>query len=186
MSTKLDIYNMALTLLGQPPIASLTDTSKGTLLLNAVYDLVRDDCLREHHWNFSIIREDLVADTGAPVYGYDYHYVVPPECLKIIETDPPEAVYETENLLLLTDEDEISLKYVSRIDDETIFDTKFTQFFATRLAAKICYNLTASPQREQTLHELAARELAAAKAVDGQEDSIRTITMENTWLDEMV
>ncbi len=182
LSTKLDIYNMALSMLGEATITSLTANTKAVSLLNSIYTLVRDDCLRDHHWNFATLREALTEDTATPAFGYAHQFVMPVACLKLISTDPEEAVYELENNLLLTDEDTISIRYVSRVTQESVFDVKFTQFFATRLAAKICYNLTASASREEGLYALAAKELAGAKAVDGQEDSIKEFFAE-TWIE---
>jgi hypothetical protein len=172
---------MSLILLGEKLITSLNDTGKPAQLLNAVYTIVRDECLRDHHWNFAIEREALVLDSTAPAFGFASRFTLPPGCLKVIVAEPDYVDYVTEGGYLLTDEEAISIQYVKRVTDESLFDVKFVNFFATKLAAKISYNLTANAGREESLLKQSIMELAGAKAVDGQESSPAEI-IADTWI----
>lgn len=171
MSSKLDIYNMVAVHLGENIISSLTSTAKIVSLINAVYANVRDDLLRDHPWNFALVREELVAD-DTPIFGYDYSFLIPPQCLRVVEISVDDSPYVIEGTVILTDESELSLRYVSRITDETLFDVKFTHALGALLAAKICYNLTGSHQREVSLYELAKSYLPATKAIGGIEEPV--------------
>lgn len=181
MADKLAIYNQAIALLGEMPIASLANTGKACVLLSVVYDYVRDNLLRDHPWNFAITRDTLSPFSTSPTWGYDYQFSVPSDCLKILEIENV-TDYTIENNYILCDDDEINVKYIYRNTNTCQYDSKFIEVLAAALAAEICYNLTANSSREQGLREHFKLLLAGAKAVDGQENGAREI-IANTWLD---
>jgi hypothetical protein len=182
VATELEIYNLVCAHLGEPLLTALPSTKKIATLLDAVYPTVRDDLLRDHQWNFAIKREALVA-SATPAYGFDYSFLIPPQCLRVIDTDPDKVAYSIEGVEILTDESSLSLRYVERITDESLFDIKFTKAFAALLAARICYNLTGSHQREVDLTSLAQSYVPPAKAVGGLEEPTENTEL---WYESMV
>lgn len=60
---EVDIANAALIALGQSTITALTDENENARRCDAVFDIVRDDLLVKHPWNFAIKRATLVEIT---------------------------------------------------------------------------------------------------------------------------
>ena len=78
MTTEVDIVNAALIKLGERTIASLTDAVKPAQLANAVYADLRDALLREHPWNFAMVRVSLaVRAARQPEAGRGTAYLLP-------------------------------------------------------------------------------------------------------------
>ena len=86
MSTILEICNSALIKLGVEPITSLdplVDDSKAARLCAATYEMIRDDLLASHYWNFAMKRATLVVNATGPLYDYSYAYDLPADSLRI-------------------------------------------------------------------------------------------------------
>lgn len=179
---KLTVYNMALAYLGEKPLNSLTDDTKASTLLNTIFDLIRDDVLREHPWNFAITRVALTLSVTTPAWGYARQFGLPSDCLKVLGTDYSDIDYRIEGAYLLTDESSINLKYVSQVTDLTAWDVKALTMLAMRLAAEIAFNLTASSSREEAMLKMYLMRLSTAKSIDGQEDAGSELEV-NAWLD---
>lgn len=91
MVTDVDIVNAALIKLGERTIASLSDAVKPALLANAIYADLRDALLREHPWNFAVVRTSLAVPASlAPGGRYGTAYMLPdggggaPRCLRLL------------------------------------------------------------------------------------------------------
>lgn len=72
MATSLQIKNMALRLLGVARIAQTdldNETNEHSRILNDIYELVRDEVLAVHPWNFAIKRAELT-ELGGTVTGW--------------------------------------------------------------------------------------------------------------------
>ena len=179
MSTKLDIINLALDYLGELPVTSLEETDNRALtVLLAIYNLTRDELLREHSWNFAIKRATL---TVGEEYGDFYRYPIPQDCLRLLTVDDSFSWRTEYGYIVCNQSNSIGISYISRITNEALFDTKFSILLATKLAAEISYNITGDSAREANLHKLFYSRLAAAKAVDGQEGGIMQLEVTD-WL----
>jgi hypothetical protein len=185
-SSDVEICNIALKRLGCALIVSLTDGSDQASALSAVYNSTRDRLLRELPWNFAQFRVRLASDpTKTPVFGYAYAYPLPtmPYCVKVNETDPPDAVFDIENTIdsagkitgrvLVTDESQISIRYTGQVTDPQQFDASFVEAFASDLAAQVAYPLTESEAKTKSAAAWADAALKHAQTVNGQEGSTR-------------
>ena len=65
-----DIANKALTYLGADAITNVSDDTVEGRAINRIFEQSRDYCLRDHPWNFALIRVALAADTTSPVWEY--------------------------------------------------------------------------------------------------------------------
>ena len=70
--TETDICNMALDILKEAPISSLTDVRPIASWLNRNFATQRDAALSLANWNFALTRTTLAADATAPAFGWDY------------------------------------------------------------------------------------------------------------------
>jgi len=168
-----EICNNALQHLGANPIMALDDGSKEASYANQFYAQTRDAILRAHPWNFAIRRQALAKAATAPIFGFANAFTLPadPYCLRVLETDPPEAYYKIEGRSLLTDEGAISIRYIASEEDPSRFDPLFTEALAAALAAKLAFPVVESATLQKLMIELAIAKLAEARSIDSQEGS---------------
>jgi hypothetical protein len=69
MASQLDVYNLALDIVGESPASSLTDTTKAVGLLNRKWDYAIDEVLREFTWNFARKSVELEYTAGYGIYS---------------------------------------------------------------------------------------------------------------------
>lgn len=88
VTSKLEIWNIALTRIGHEPISEEGENTKAGRLCRMHYPLVLDAVLRAHPWNFAIRRAELAALTTVPTYEFSTAFALPtnPYCIKVIRT----------------------------------------------------------------------------------------------------
>jgi len=162
------ICNKALYLLGEDEIAALTDADKPARTCNVFYEPVRDALLRQFPWNFAITRVALSKLSDAPIFGFANQFQLPTDCLRVLGTDP-DVTFKVEGKKILADVDTLSIRYISRVTDPTIYDSQFVDLLAARLASEIAIPLTDNHTRQQEMMALYTIRLRAARTSDSQE-----------------
>jgi len=179
-TTFVQIANRAITFLGGTTITALTDDTKEGRACLRLYEQSRDQLLRDHPWNFAIKRARLAANTTAPVFEYTNAFDFPDDTLRIIDVDTTEE-WAVEGRQIVTDASApLDIVYIERVDDPTLFDSKFIEAYALRLAADIAYDITASQTVATKTETKYAALLQEARLVDAQESLSAN---EQTWLD---
>ena len=174
-----DIANKALTYLGSNAITSITDDTVEGRAINRIYEQSRDYCLRDHPWNFAMIRVALAADTTAPVWEYTNSFPWPSDCLRIIEVNTTEE-WAVEGRSIVSDAAApLQILYISKITDTSIYDAKFVEAYAMRLASDVAYELTANQTVVAAAENKYISLIQEARLVDAHESSSAT---EDTWL----
>ena len=195
MASQVDIANRALTKLGAARIISFGDDNKQARAVSSMFDIVRDAELRSHIWSFSIKRTSLPALISAPDWGFKSEYQIPADCLRILMVNDvyggpnmsdyrnsPTADYSLEGNKILTDFGApLKLRYISRVQDTTQWDSMFVEAMACRLAMEMAEDLTQSNTK---------RELAQAEYMAMLRSAIRASSIEqpaqdlpdNSWL----
>jgi len=178
-----EIANRAITFLGGDVITALTDDTKEGRVVNRIYEQSRDQLLRDHSWNFAIKRVQIAANTTSPVFEYTNAYDWPSDCLRIIEVDTSEE-WAVEGRQIVTDEGApLDVVYIHSVTDPSLFDTKFVEAYALRLAADMAFDITASQAAAQLAETKFITYMNSAKTVDGQESLPAS---EQSWLDARV
>lgn len=158
MATVVDIINVALTLLGESRIMSLSDNSKPAREANAIYESVRDSLLAGYNWSFAKTRAQLPASATAPAFEYAYAYPLPVDCLRVVFvgdyyvgmdlTDyrgAPTEMFTIEGREILTDMGSpLNIKYIKRQTDSTLFSANFSASLSAKLAENLAEPLTQS------------------------------------------
>ena len=83
-NTKIMIWNMALDLLREQPLAAITDEKATAKWLTRNYDQQRDYLLERLPWKFALDRDEIAADATAPAWGWSYRYLLPTDALRIM------------------------------------------------------------------------------------------------------
>jgi hypothetical protein len=188
MASQVEICNLALIRLGESKITTLSDNSKAAILLSSIWDLIKDEVLQAHSWNFAVLRAQLEAEETAPDWGYAYEYPLPGDCLRFLGiNDDPDIEYRLEagvdgKSVFCDEGSPINVKYVTAIDDPELFDPNFVNALGWRLAGDLAFPLTANANLVNAMMGIYQRSLPTAKTLDSQEDSGQLIECP-AWVD---
>jgi hypothetical protein len=180
--TQISICNSALIKIGCDRISSIGENKKSAILLNALWDQVRDSILRAHPWNFAIKRVALTPNGNTPAYDYDYEYDLPNDYLRLLDPDLNDIDFVVEDSKMLTNESTINMRYIYRNEDESSWDACFAECFAWRLAKEIAYAMTQSAALVELCEKSYAKALAEARSMDGAEGTMHELSV-TTWTD---
>lgn len=184
MASRVSISNLALTILGADRITSLEDNSENARRLNAIYDYCLEDVLRSHPWNFSMSRQQLARLSTTPIYGYDYEYQLPGNCLRpIVVSDGTNLItdYKIESRKLLCDYTDVYIKFISNVADPNQYTSQFIFVLSSRLAAEIAYAVTNNKSTAEQMFQLYAVRLQQAKETDAQESDSVNVIDQDLW-----
>jgi hypothetical protein len=95
MTTETDVVNLALTLLGESRIDSLTDGSKPAQDASAIFVPVRDELMSRYNWTFAMKRGQAALNAEAPAFGFANAFDFPSDCLRVVR---PGARYQGPDL----------------------------------------------------------------------------------------
>lgn len=170
---QISICNSALIKVGADRISSITQDTRSAVLLNAIWDQVRDAVLRAHPWNFAIKRVTLNPTGTAPEYEYDYAFDLPNDCLRVLEHQYNDVDFIVENGQILTDEATFPCRYIYRNDDPSDWDACFAEALSWRLARELAYAITQSSTLADQCEKSYMKALAEARSMDGTEGVIK-------------
>jgi hypothetical protein len=190
MASPVSICNLALTNLGADRITALSDNSENARRLTAIYDACLEDVLRSHPWNFAIIRQQLALLSSTPVFGYEYEFQLPGDCLRVVEvSDGTNLItdFKIEGRKLLASNNSVSIKYIGNITDPNQYTSQFIFVFASRLAAEIAYAVTNNKATAELITNSYLTRLQLAKETDAQEsDSVNVIDQDDWTINKRV
>lgn len=183
MTSKTDICNRALIKLGKATIRDIdTDESPQGTLCKAVYVSMLDEVLRQAEWNFAVNRQALNKDaSGSPLYEWAYRFILPtvPPVIKIISVEN-NVSFKIEGNYLVSNSDNIKLKYIGRITDPNLYDSLFINVLVLRLAYEISFSLTSQTSLGKDIYNQYILALEEAKNQNSQDDNELPI-QDSTW-----
>ena len=183
MTSKTDICNRALIKLGKDTIRDIeTDNSPQGTLCKAVYVSMLDEVLRQAEWNFAVNRQALNKDaSGSPLYEWAYRFILPtvPPVIKIISVEN-NIPFKIESNYLVSNSDNIKLKYIARITDPNLYDSLFINVLILRLAYEISFSLTSQTSLGDSIYKQYLLALEEAKNQNSQDDNELPI-QDSTW-----
>lgn len=174
--SEVSICNVALSLLAVNPVISLEDDSQQASLCKALYPVLRNAVQEDADWTFAIKRKSLAPTTDTPDWKYTYSFLVPSDCLRLIEvTDQPEfqtnATYRLEwrkeGNRIVCDAENIYIRYVSFVEDTSLFTPMFEQALSQRLAAEMAIPLVESKALYELYMGMYERKRDDAASTDG-------------------
>lgn len=195
MASQVDAANRALSKIGDARIISLGDDSEAAILINNMFNVVRDSELRAHPWNFAIKRASLAALSTTPAFGFDNEYQIPGDCLRMLMIGEsyvgsslsnyrsmPEQAYQIEGLKILTDYTApLKVKYVRQVTNTGGWDPLFVEYFATVLALELCERLAQESSLKETLRRDKAEIFLRAIRADAIENPPELIA-DDSWI----
>lgn len=121
--SEVQIYNMALDLLDEPPAFNPTDDRAAVRFLRRNFATTRDALLTESPWHFAMKRAALALEVDAPAFTWQKKYRLPSDCLRLIpltknaEFEAPSVPFELESGFILTDEGApLRIRYIRQME----------------------------------------------------------------------
>ena len=84
MAAQIDVFNMALILMGEEPVSAPSQDTKAARTLLRAWDITRQSLLRSHRWGFAMKRDGgLAALATPPASQFAYQFNLPADFLRL-------------------------------------------------------------------------------------------------------
>ena len=167
MTTKVDIANQALSLIGADSITSFEENTSTARRMKTVYDSSRKALLRLHPFQCATKRIQLSPISKQPEFGYSHQFQLPDDLIRIINTNTEDYTVETDRLL--SNSDQLNLVYVFDNKNEETYDSLFIECLVLYIASKITKATTGNQGNSDSLYMQCQELIKQAKAVQAQE-----------------
>lgn len=182
MASPVDICNSALIKIGVEPIVSLDEDSKAARLCKEQYPKIRDEIIGSHLWNFAMKRAVLAQLPDVPAFGFSYTYALPTDYIRVLHMNEKSTRFKIEqNKRLITNSISVSILYVAKIEDVSMYSPIFREALAYQLAVDLSYALVQNSALGERLNGKATQKLRDARSLDGQEGTPDEL-MSDIWL----
>jgi len=164
---KTGIANLALNSLGEARIQNLTDNNARARACTARLEDVITTVLRMHTWN-SALERAVLTNVGAPIFGWNYMFQLPTDCIKVVEVNPISR-YQVEKKNILSNEKTLNLLYIGNPTDISVLDSLLAEAIAMKLALEIAETLTSKQGLKQEMMQkyvIALQEARSANSHD--------------------
>lgn len=177
MTSKLEVYNDALSNIGERPLLTLSEARDPRRKLDAQWDRGVSYCLGRGLWNFAMRAVVIDAsDIVDPTFGYDNAFEKQSDWIRTAvlsssETfDPPLLDYSDENGYWYANCNPLYAQFVSSDGDYggdlSQWPESFAEYVGIYLARKICMGISSAESRLEALIKLEKRALATARSED--------------------
>ena len=186
MSSQVEICNRALNLLATKTITALSDNTQEAIRCNLIYNTARDGVLRDHPWGFARASGTLAILSDETVNGWDYLYVYPTKCLKILnlfeDSDNRNAdgiewkeymSPTTKQRSIATDISPAYVEYIYQVTDTTQYDQKFVEALSFKLASELAKPLTGNMDAGIKFMQMYSAIISDAKKHDSEESNFK-------------
>ena len=182
MTSIVAVCNRALSKIGDELIiTSLDDNIKAARYCKALYADTRDFVLRSYPWRFALKRYVLAPLKEKPLFGYEYQFSLPSDCLRVWKTEDNE-LYQVEGQNLLMNENVCRFIGIARIEDSASFDPMFVEALALRLASELAVPLAASVALRDSLNKEFQQFVQQAKTASAME-GIQDVFTPKGWVE---
>lgn len=174
--------------LGAGRIQSLTgETGDNAVFFNEIFADTRDAVLQMYPWPFATRRATLARLSSPPITMGSarqdlpnlYYFQLPNDYLQLVETSQDFNPYKVENngtqLVMVSDQTSINIRYIARIEDPTRWPPLFTEALIAKLAAEGAVPLKGRIDRAQFFEKVFEGKLKMARFKAGQEGSPDTL-----------
>jgi hypothetical protein len=178
MSSKVEIANIALAMIGGTRITDFTDGSRNANVISDIYDPLRRHLL-SYPWNFSTVRAELAQLSNVPEFEWDHAYALPSDWIYTLEvsdnngglgTIPYREEQQDNQNVLLANSNKVYLVYAKDEVDTNMWSPNFRRAMAMSLARDLAVVIANSNTLQQSMTRAAVRALNMAKSTDSITD----------------
>lgn len=162
-----DTVNLALALIGASSLASMDDQL--IRIVERLYIPTLKETLAAHEWNFAVSRATLTEYIPVPSFGYAHRYILPSDCLRVVELYDSDSEWKVEGPYLNTDDTTAKIIYISYVSDTTKFSAIFISALMYHLASKYAVPVAKDKGLQKNNYELFINTIAEARGIDSRE-----------------
>ncbi|KKM08249.1 hypothetical protein LCGC14_1725780 [marine sediment metagenome] len=174
------VCNQALDRVGSKNFTYAVQTSVEALKCITIYTQTRDALLRSFEWSFASARKTLSPEVNDPEFEWDYRFKLPDDFLRyksdygLSDSYAVDARFTIEGKYYLTNNDEVDLLYIKKVENPDDFDPLFTEVLILTLAKKLIPALagTKNPGLVESVDKDLADALSHARVVCRQESNV--------------
>ena len=160
---RVQLVSNALLLLGDRPIASLTEDTTGATLGSNLFENTYLSLLQSHRWRFATKRLSLSRLSAKPNTGYQYAYQMPSDFLYTIKTDAQS--FEVYGKELHSNTTSLDLDYIYRVNEDQV-PAYFAKAVEFALANQFAVPITGDLKKADYYSKVYLNELKKAKHTD--------------------
>ncbi len=186
MTTKLQVYNMALLNIKESKLASLTENREARRVLDEFYDQDLQFMMEAGFWKFALRSVKITKDPSTvPDFGPGYVFNKPSDWVRTYaisaseRLEPPLEDWLEESNGIIADVDPIYMRYVSNSDSGYGYDldrwtARFVRAFSWRLSSSIAPKVTgASGEAMERIEGQAAKTLSEALSFEALREPMK-------------
>ncbi len=163
LSARVRLVSNALILLGDQPIASLTEDRTGATLGANLFENTYLAMLQNHRWRFAAKSQQLARLAVKPTTGYNYAFALPADMLYAIKGDSRK--YEVYGREIHCDATTFQLDYIHRVEEDKL-PAYFAKALEFNLAKQFAVPLTGDVDKGSYYGQAADNEIKKAKFTD--------------------
>lgn len=180
MANKIQIWNMALALIGEQSVQSASEQSANVDILNRVYDITRKALLEECPWDFAAKVVELAPTTQTPV-DYAYEFALPSDMIYLVDVVYPSGTsatkeeYQVRQGKLVMDSSQVYVEYTQDITDTAKYSPLFVEALSFGLAMKIAPVRTESAAIQQNMANGYLTAVSKARGMNSSQGRKKTV-----------
>lgn len=173
-TSDVSICNLALQKLGAARIMARSENSRNAKSVAACYEALRDNELRKYLWNFAKRRASLAASSTVPAFTFANAFPVPTDFLRLIKPVRLGLDWTLEQhvgalAILTNDAAPLSMRYLAKVTNPTLFDPAFVEMLACKIAWHTCEDITQSNTKKAALMQEYGEHRAEARKTNAFE-----------------
>lgn len=154
MASKVQIFNRALNLLGEPEISATTEDNKRAKALTSAWELLVPELMFMKPWLFTVKEERIAQLVMDGITDYNYAYRYPADAVVILTPVGEGVIIKVMGDVIYSNTDGLVLQYVKEETDISKWSVGFQRCISYMLAMECCYKLIESNTRESQLAEV--------------------------------
>lgn len=187
--TQLELTNAALSIIGEPPISSVSEDVPRADRAEAVFQPLLERFLREHPWNWAKTRVALEPASPVPIFEWSNRFELPDDFVTLVQVNgvacgPTKVgvLYEIEGTNLLANTTLADIQYIWKPDDSgrdtflSLMDGLSADAFTVLLASKLANPLSrdSASLGQQLYQQFMSVDLPRARTKNAQEAKLPT------------
>lgn len=191
MSSTVDIWNLALHLVGGSSVVDPNEDSTEADLCRLHYPFALDFVLESQDWNFAVKRIEIAESSDVePVFTFQSSFKIPSDSVRVIEVWDTKRGNQnnryTNNTLQWQQEGEyisantseqVWVRYIERVEDPNRFSSSFASALSTYLAYRLAIPISDNRQLKADLlgeYNAMLNEAAANNGLTGRTKALRS------------
>lgn len=170
--TKLEVFNYALSFIGQNLLSKEDDGSVEAEVLGFFYRFAKSDVVEAYPWGFCRMRERLTSHAErCGRHGFSHAFAKPDGLVRLVSVNGEEWEAESpfarvEGDVIYANDDVLDLVYSADPGDIKFWDESVAKLVGVRLAELACIRLTCNAQLSDALGQRFTREAARVRGVE--------------------